>query len=731
MFRTLRSKLLLFFILIAFVPMAAVGVISYTSQKQEMTQSVERSLAIQSYSVNLEIKRFMEERLADAAFLAQNPVLMDPESSTLDIRDQLYSFMGVHDLYVDIILLDENGIVVSDTETEVLDQDLSEREWYQEALNGHTVVSDLYVSPLLDKPVMVVASPIYNMNQEIIGVVSPTFDVETLYSQLGDYTEEQQEAGWGGYTFLLNSEGEVAFHPDPEKVLNVNYFQEKQISENHIETKIEDGELASVVDGEVHYFNRIDPFPGFMHDWYVGVSVQEDELYSPLNTLLIRYLIFFSLVFPVLTYAVYRLSDFLVRPVSQLVESTKRVAAGNRDNQEYVYAYEEVNDLNTTFDEMTRQLEERESSHKKAALVLETTDNGVFAFDRKTKRITVFNRMCEEMFSQDKNDVIGMELDELIGQSPAFKSVVESSGLLELKDEEQVRSEYEIECKCGGQERTLFLSLSTLPTPEDETVEDEMLVVFYDLTEKRKMERELIRSEKLKVVGEMSAGFAHEIKNPLTTIKGFIQLFYEQNGHVKENYYQLVIEEIERVNKIMNELLNIANPNPEEKKAEINIDQMLEDILALYSSQIYKNHVDLETFFHGSLPAVEMDANKLKQVFINLIQNGIEAMPDGGRMNIRTTVEDETENDSHVIIQVEDTGVGMDKETIEKLGTPFFTTKKTGTGLGLTTSYRVIEEVNGALNVSSEQGKGTAFTIYLPAKPAVKGSRTSADKAEK
>ncbi|MCR6112416.1 hypothetical protein HXA35_18955 [Bacillus sp. A301a_S52] len=712
MFRTLRAKLLIVFILITFIPMSAVGVISHTLQKQEITNNIERLISLQSYSLTKEVQRFIEEKLMDVEYFAQNPVLIDPESTELEVREQLYTFLDTHDIYGSIILLDEEGIVTAGVETTVIGRDLSEREWFQKALDGETSMSDLYVSPILNEPMLVLAAPIYNEDEELIGVVSPSFKLGFVYDMLQNYTVEQQDAGWGGYTFILNSEGDVVGHPDGEKLLTANYFEQKNIPRETVEELINNYEVAETVDGEVYSFSTMHPIPGFDHIWYVGIAMEESELYAPLNGLLIGYLVVFSMVLIILTFVAYGLSKYLLRPIGHLIETTKRMAAGSRDNQQFVNAYEEVNQLNETFKQMTTELDERETYQKKAVGVLEATDNGVFAIDRVTKQLTLFNRKCEEIFDVTKNDVIDKTIEHLMSESPHFESLVEKSHLFELLDKEEIATQFEVDCAGAGNHKTLFLSVTTLPGAENS--HDELLIVFYDLTEKRKMEKELLRSEKLKVAGEMSAGFAHEIRNPLTTIKGFIKLFDEQEGKMNPKYYKLVMDEIDRVTKIVNELLNIANPNVCEEKTEINIDDMLGNILTLYEGHMNRHHIKSETFLHGSLPDIEADSNKLKQVFINLIQNGIEAMPDGGQMNIHTKFGHAESSEKVIVIRIEDTGEGMDKDTMDKLGTPFFTTKETGTGLGLTTSFRVIEEMAGTIKVSSTQGQGTVFTISIP-----------------
>jgi len=695
--------------------MLVVGVLSYTSQKQEMADHAERSLTMQSSNMATDISRFLEERMDDAEFLSRNPVLMDQSSSLLDIRAQMYYFLDIYDVYYDTYLTDNEGFVIGDAKNELISQDISDRSWFLEAMKGKSFMSDIYYSTLLEESFLVVAAPVYDVNQNMIGVISPSFNLDSLYDLLEGYTNEQKETGVEGYAFIINEEGTVFSPPNQDNPLREKYFDKQDFSKESIDEVVENNEISQLIDGEVHSFSKIGPFPGFEHEWYIGVSAEESKLYGSLNELLIKYLISFVVVLMLILFAVYRLSTYLVEPIQQLVETTKNFASDEGSDRKYVNTYEEMDHLNATFDHMTRQLEQRENTHKKSSMVLEATDNGVFAIDRITKQITLFNRMCEEVFQRDKDYVFGTTIDEVMTYSKPFEVFMNSGNLQALIEKNQQEYQFEIECAIDGDMRTYHLNVSNLPNTEEDTAHDEMLIVFYDVTEKRQIERELLRSEKLKVVGELSADFAYEIRNPLTTIKKYIQLFNEQSGEDNSRYYPLVIEEIDRVNNIMNELLNIANPNLAEEYEQANVENILKDIIVLEEEKMGKNHIDLETFFQGDSPEIEVNVDKLKQVFTNLIQNGIEAMPDGGRMNIRTCVNnDENSSIPHLVVQVEDSGVGMDTATIEKLGIPFFTTKETGKGLGLTTSYRIIEEMDGAINVSSEVDKGTTFTVYIP-----------------
>ena len=218
------------------------------------------------------------------------------------------------------------------------------------------------------------------------------------------------------------------------------------------------------------------------------------------------------------------------------------------------------------------------------------------------------------------------------------------------------------------------------------------------------------KAEKLALVGQLAAGVAHEIRNPLTVIKGFIQLIESKKSKpIPEIYLETIKQELDRIDDIVGEMVVLAKPAPV-KLVEINLRELINDILNLMRPQASLKDVQMELVASEELFAIKGEPNKLKQIFINLIKNSIEAMAHGGLVTIRLA----NRGSSGVEVKVQDNGPGIPRGNIDKLGTPFFTTKETGTGLGLMVTYSIIQNHKGEINVQSEAGQGTAFTIYLP-----------------
>jgi len=235
-----------------------------------------------------------------------------------------------------------------------------------------------------------------------------------------------------------------------------------------------------------------------------------------------------------------------------------------------------------------------------------------------------------------------------------------------------------------------------------------VISIVRDITERKRSEEMLAQSEKLSVMGQLAAGVAHEIRNPLAALKGFTQLLRSKIPGYTE-YFNIMISEIDRINLIVNEFMTLAKPHFAEL-VEGRLEPIIRSVISILETQSILYNVEIRLELDSPLPVVLCNENQLKQVFLNVIKNGIEAMPDGGELRINCfTI------GNKVKIIITDEGGGIPPELLPKLGEPFVTTKEKGTGLGLMISSRIIEEHNGKLDIVSQVDLGTRVTITLPA----------------
>ncbi|KOO50801.1 ATP-binding protein [Priestia koreensis] len=231
--------------------------------------------------------------------------------------------------------------------------------------------------------------------------------------------------------------------------------------------------------------------------------------------------------------------------------------------------------------------------------------------------------------------------------------------------------------------------------------------IMRDVTNRRKYDEMVSTSEKLTVVSKLAAGVAHEIRNPMTAIKGFIQLL-QASKEYNEEYNTIMLEELNRVESIIHEFLTLAKPKQVKDYEMKSLQTIMRHVVLLLNTHASYNNSQILSGFEADDITIYCDENAIKQVFINLIQNALESM-ERGTVTIRVE-----KKDDEAVVQIRDEGQGIPKESLAKLGEPFFSTKSSGTGLGLMISYRIIEQHNGKMTFASEVGKGTTVTIHLP-----------------
>jgi PAS domain S-box-containing protein len=236
------------------------------------------------------------------------------------------------------------------------------------------------------------------------------------------------------------------------------------------------------------------------------------------------------------------------------------------------------------------------------------------------------------------------------------------------------------------------------------------VVTFEDVSEVKALTEQLIRADRLAALGELTAGVAHEVRNPLGIIRATVQLVEEGSSDREraEDAGRIIKQEIDRLDKVVKALLDFGRPS-RPTLVEVGVEDLLEDVVLFTRKFASSSKVEISEHFHGDLPEVTVDPDQMKQVFVNLISNAVQAMDEGGRIEIATGVDA-----GYVWITVADNGPGMSDETVAKVFDPFFSTRDEGTGLGLTIVHRIIDEHDGRIEIESVRGEGSAISVFLP-----------------
>jgi len=335
------------------------------------------------------------------------------------------------------------------------------------------------------------------------------------------------------------------------------------------------------------------------------------------------------------------------------------------------------------------------------ANVVNSMPNGLISLDSEG-RITTLNQNAANLLGLSFSKVKGKFLDEVMKECDMKKTLLPSSDIYEQQ----------MECHLNdGRVIPISTTSSLLKNEEGKIIGK--VIILRDLQDIKNLEKKVERSERLASLGRMAAGIAHEIRNPLSSIKGFAQYFRKKfdPGSEDENYALVMANEVDRLNRFIQDLLNFAKPQ-EPKFRPVDIIKVMEHTLKLTESDFLEKNISIIKNFDEQMPQISADSDMITQALLNIFINANEAMEKNGELII--TVQKKYNQSVH--ISLEDKGKGIAKTDLRKIFDPFFTLKSGGSGLGLAIVYRIVENHHGEIEVKSELGKGTIFKINLPFK---------------
>ncbi|MGE1163517.1 ATP-binding protein [Peribacillus simplex] len=581
MLKSLQTRILLYSLLIASVPVLILGIISYESQRSLLEKEAKNALNAGSMNIVNEAYSYLNERISDVKLMSTNSVIINPDSSKEEKSVELKKFIDAKGNYYGVLHLDMEGNVIADTSNKMIGDNLAKRIWFKEAKEGHEFLSDVYKTKAYSEPIIALSAPVYDSTGKMTGVVSPAFRLEGLWEMMEKKANEISDKYPVDF-FMINQDGTMISKKKPHGVIQDSALEEMGLTKEQLMEASLSDELYSAENGEkIHSIQPVHTIAQTENKWFVVVGADKKQVFQPLNDLLSRYLTIYSIVFVSIILAVYLLTKTLVRPVQDLVEATEDFIEGKEFVVSQKRSFEEMEKLNLAFLRMMETIEDRE--------------------------------------------------------------------------------------------------------------------------------KEIVRTEKLKYVGQLAAGVAHEIRNPLTTIKGFFQLLKSQD-HDKtliEKYSDVMLHEVDRVNVFVTQLLDLAKPHQLEWE-KIDLKDFLDEIIDTYTSSIPSSPVKLINGVTQSV-FVYSDKNRLRQVLLNVLNNSSEAIEAKGQIELHLTAVSQ-----YVKLMIRDDGKGISPENFKKIGMPFYTTKPDGNGLGVATCIQIMEELKGRFQIESVYDEGTKVTLIIP-----------------
>ena len=331
--------------------------------------------------------------------------------------------------------------------------------------------------------------------------------------------------------------------------------------------------------------------------------------------------------------------------------------------------------------------------------VVESMADGLISVNREGKIVTL-NRKAAEFFGAKDDDLKNKEISRILG--PDIEML--------LKAQKEIIRDRDLWVPHPSGVK-IPLSLSMAPLKDEAGREMGSVLLLRDLREIRDLQEKVRRSERLASLGRLAAGVAHEIRNPLSSIRGFAQFFQNRfKGQEKEQEYaSVMVREVDRLNRVITELLDFARPKEPHRELH-SAGEILEQTLKLLESELAKKNIAVEKNLGASLPRILVDRDQLSQAFLNLLLNALESMEGAGKIRISM----ESGGAEVLAISISDTGRGIPKEDLERVFEPFFSTKRKGTGLGLAIVHQIVESHKGEIQVESREGQGATFRITLP-----------------
>ena len=332
--------------------------------------------------------------------------------------------------------------------------------------------------------------------------------------------------------------------------------------------------------------------------------------------------------------------------------------------------------------------------------LVENMPMGLVAMDRES-RIIAFNQTAEFVLRKTAGEVIGQMAEDVLPE--ACRDLLRT-----LAVEKQIIAK-EIDCFLTDGRMIPLEVIATVLEEEDGA--RGVVVLFRDITEIKQLKKEIAQSQRLASLGSLAAGVAHEIRNPLSSIKGFATYFKERYRDNPDDSQtaDIMVQEVDRLNRVIGQLLDYARPMTMNRR-ETAIQTVIQHALRMIESQAREKGVVIQTELQADVAALLIDPDRIKQVFLNLYLNAIGAMEGGGILSVALL----SMTDRRIRIEVRDTGVGIDPKNLDRIFDPYFTTKSSGTGLGLAIVQKIIEAHRGEIQVASTPGLGTTVSVILP-----------------
>lgn len=680
---SIRHKVLIFGVAMSTIPLLLISYFYYTQVKEDLESRIIEKQELITKNLSNEIKLDFNQTFQQLQMFTTLRQLQDKKG--------FYELLQQNDSVEEVVITNEHGHVTKRVSRYELNLPGEEEGWYtdelwHEFLTEERVISEVQFNPY-GQPVIKLAIPFYE-NEERIGIGV----VVQLQKMIGQISSLRQDDS--SYLYLVDRNGKIIAHQDYSKL-----YEEG--------SKLAKEDVLSVR-------TNIDQL-----NWTLVMEQPRRTADAPINKMfqigLSAVAIGILLISLISVYA----GLYFTKPIVQLDHAMKRLQLGHKTKPIQIKSNDELGKLAETFNEMTKEIQEKSLQLEMEKERLNVVVNGIgagLALITKDYLVTWMNPILKRWLDREE---LSFPCYSIIGgyDEPCKDCPITCEDLIESSKNKTMKLK-----TVNGYER--IFQHRVFPLSHSMSGEGEFLLVIEDITEQREMEEKIIQTDKLSALGLMASSFAHEVNNPLTTINVYAEdlnerfklndedLSAEEIGH----YLTKIVENTERCKRITNSLLNFSRKS-NWHMGIVDVRETIQNSLSLVEHTLLKKKIEVELDIEAPLPEIRGDSLKLMQVMVNLIQNSIDAVEEGGKITITA----QNLNDEMRLV-FSDTGCGIHEQDLSKVLDPFYTTKPIGkgTGLGLSVCYGIVQQYGGNLEIESELGKGTSITITIPIKEETK-----------
>jgi len=775
-FLSIRRKLIIAFILLSFVPLSVIGVIGISINLTSMYNSALGNLDHDISMINERARNFLSRVYLDVQNLKSSTIFqkyiedLNRENKNVlqlsqeTVEKQFLTFAETNKIYYQIRFCNSSGdekllIQNQDPDFQIMSDDKLDRGSYLHYF--------LLTDSLQRGKITFVQTELINEKNSLIPVIS---FATRIYSQKGDFTgifvmdvfakdffkilEMDSHLDLQGKTAIVSHEGFYVYHSDKKKDWNrllayrdsENLYRDYPI---HFVEAILSGDTGIIFKGHNEIAAYAPLFTAQMawgSSYYLVESIEKKAIFAQVRQFAV---IFFGLLLVFLSisiYLSYLATKQIAAPIIKLKEGAKIISKGNYSHGIKIETNDEIEQLAKQFNQMAIVIKEREelleehqrtleekvhgrtqelnNEKEKLQAILDNVPSAFILLDRDFM-IKTTSAALRNISEYGNDDFIGKHCFEIFGENDFCSDCPSKLSLKSGKMSSNVKERK----KHDGENQ--YLEHTSIPLRENGKIIS-VLEIVTDITERKKIEEQAIRTEKLSATGEMAAVIAHEIRNSLTSQKLILQ-FLKESKNIKskeKDSVNVAIASVFEMEDVVSQLLNFAQPKPM-KFFKMDLNQIVDESITFVRQQFDNRHIKLEVNKDNSLPLMSIDPEHLRAAFVNILLNANDASNENGKIRITTEFtkipkaisdyfgEQQIEvslrkNQEVISISFEDNGSGISKKNINLVFDPFFTTKTNGTGLGLPMAKRVFLEHGGLIIVKSHVNKGTVFSIFLP-----------------